>query len=124
MLMKGHEVGRSAVGSRVVTILALLVFFGGCGSGASIDLTNERTAAHAVDLSWKASTSPTVSGYNIYRSTSPDGPFTKINSTPVLETKYTDTTVVAGTTYYYAATSIDSDGRESAYSALTRVDVP
>lgn len=124
MLMKEHAVGRSAVGSRVVAILAFLIFFGGCGSGTSIDLTNERTAAHSVDLSWTASTSPTVTGYNIYRSTSPDGPFTEINSTPVFETKYTDTTVVSGTTYYYAATSIDSDGRESAYSALIQVDVP
>jgi fibronectin type 3 domain-containing protein len=31
-------------------------------------------------------------------------------------TAYTDTTVVSGQTYYYAATSVNSSGQESALS--------
>jgi fibronectin type 3 domain-containing protein len=124
MLMEEHAVGRSALGPQVAVILAYLAFVVGCGSGSSIDLTTDGTAAHSVDLSWTASISPNVAGYNIYRSMSPTGPFTKINSTPVLETTYTDTAVVSGTTYYYAVTSVNQDGRESVYSALVQVDVP
>jgi len=124
--MKEHAVGRSATGPQIIVILASIAFFRACGGGGggSVDVTTERTAAHSVELSWTASTSSNATGYNIYRSTSPDGPFTKINSTPVLGTEYTDTTVASGMTYYYAATSVDLDGGESAYSGLVQVDVP
>jgi len=122
--MERYTVGRSAAGARVIVILASLAFFGACGSGSSTNLTTGGTTAHSVDLSWTASASPKAVGYNIYRSTSPSGPFTKINSTPVFKTKYTDTTVVSGMTYYYAATSVDSDGHESAFSEVVQVDVP
>jgi len=121
--MKEHAVGRTAPGPLLIIVLASVAFFGACGSG-SVDLTTERTAAHSVELSWTASTSPNVAGYNIYRSTSPEGPFTKINSTQVLATHYTDINVASGMTYYYAATAVDSGGRESAYSKLVQADVP
>ena len=41
-------------------------------------------------LSWTASTS-TVSGYNIYRSTTSGGPYTRVNASLVVGTLYTDT---------------------------------
>ena len=123
--MEEHAVGRSAVGPQAVLILVCLAFAGGCGSGGggSVDLTTERTA-HSVELSWTASTSSNAAGYNVYRSTSPDGPFTRINSAPVLETQYTDTTVVSGMTYYYAATSVNLNGQESARSGVVQVELP
>lgn len=78
---------------------------------------------HSVSLSWTASTS-TVVGYNIYRSTVSGGPYTKVNSTPVSGTTYTDQTVLGNTTYYYVATAVSSTGSESTYSNQVSASVP
>jgi hypothetical protein len=80
------------------------------------------TPQYAVNLSWSASTS-SVAGYNVYRGTSPHS-YSKINSALDSTTAYTDNTVVSGTTYYYAATSVDSNGQESSYSSPIQVAVP
>ena len=55
--------------------------------------------AHTVGLSWDASTSPNIVGYNIYRGPSANGPYTKINSSLDPNTSYSDTTVQSGDTY-------------------------
>jgi len=57
-----------------------------------------------------------VSGYNLYRTTSPGEGYTKLNATLITGTTYHDTGVQAGMTYYYVVTSVDSDGDESVYS--------
>jgi hypothetical protein len=80
------------------------------------------TPQHTVNLSWNASTS-SVAGYNVYRGPSA-GAYTKINSTTDPNTAYADSTVLSGTTYYYAATAVNSSGQESAYSTAIRVAVP
>ncbi len=76
----------------------------------------------SVSLSWNASTS-SVSGYNVYRGTT-SGVYTKINTALDPSTSYTDGTVSSGKTYYYAATSVDSTGLESTYSAPIQVAIP
>ena len=80
------------------------------------------TPTYSVDLSWNASTS-SVTGYNVYRGTT-SGSYTKINSTLDPSTTYTDNTVTAGTTYYYAATAVNSSGQESSYSSPIQVTIP
>ena len=55
-------------------------------------------------------------GYNVYRSTSAGGAYTKINSTLEANTAYTDSTVAVGQTYFYEATSVNSGGQESSRS--------
>jgi fibronectin type 3 domain-containing protein len=89
-------------------------------STASTSTTS--TTQHYVYLSWTASVSSII-GYNIYRSTSSSGPFTRLNYFCEPATVYTDYAVVAGQTYYYAVTSVAS-GVESAYSAPVRAVVP
>jgi hypothetical protein len=54
-----------------------------------------------------------VAGYNLYRSTSTDGTYEKLNTSLITETSFTDTTGETGTTYYYRVRSVDSDGDES-----------
>jgi hypothetical protein len=49
-------------------------------------------AAHSVGLSWDASTSQNIIGYNVYRGPTANGPFTKINTSLDTTTAYTDTT--------------------------------
>lgn len=80
------------------------------------------TATNSVSLSWSPSTSSVI-GYNVYRGTTV-GAYTKLNSAVDASTSYTDTTVVSGTTYFYAATSVNSAGQESSYSSPIQVSVP
>jgi hypothetical protein len=80
------------------------------------------SAQYSVALSWSPSTSAVV-GYNVYRGTTV-GVYSKINSGLDPSTAYTDNTVVAGTTYYYAATAVNSSGEESSYSSPIQVVIP
>jgi hypothetical protein len=85
--------------------------------------TGAQPVSHSVTLSWSASSS-SVTGYNVYRSTVSGGPYTKLNSSLIATTSYTDTAVVAGQTYYYVVTSVDSSNMESAYSNEVSALVP
>jgi hypothetical protein len=85
--------------------------------------TGTAAAAHSVTLSWNASTS-SVSGYNVYRSTSSTGTYTKLNSSLISTTSYKDATVASGKTYFYATTAVNSKGEESSYSNQAEVSVP
>jgi fibronectin type 3 domain-containing protein len=76
-----------------------------------------------VALSWDASTS-TVSGYNIYRSTTSGSGYAKLNTTLLITLVYTDSTVVNGKTYFYVATAVDSGGNESVDSNEASAIVP
>ncbi len=92
-------------------------------SPASESLTGTGTAPY-VSLSWNASNSPDIVGYNIYRSKSSKGGYSKLNSKLDADTYYTDSTAAGDTTYYYATTAVDSSGKESGYSNQAKVTVP
>ena len=80
--------------------------------------------AHSASLNWTASTSSDVAGYNVYRGTVSNGPYTKLTSALVVGTGYTDVTVQAGQTYYYVTTAVDSNNNESAYSNEAPAAIP
>ena len=71
--------------------------------------------ATEINLSWKT-TDPSIEYYNVYRSTSSNSGFSKINSSDVSSQNYTDSGVTEGTIYYYKVTSVDNDGNESDFS--------
>jgi hypothetical protein len=77
-----------------------------------------------VNLSWSASTSAGVTGYNVYRGTSSSGPFTLLTSSPVTSTIFTDSTAQAGQTYYYVVTAVATGGVESSYSNVAVAVMP
>jgi len=83
----------------------------------------QSTSSHTVALSWNPSTSSVV-GYNIYRGSQPGGPYSKLNASPMAGTSYSDNAVASGATYYYVATSVDSDSLESAYSNQAVAEIP
>jgi len=64
-------------------------------------------------VSWVKSNSTDVSRYNLYRSTSPGGPFVLANPDPVAHTLYVNTGLNASTVYYYRTTAVDTSGNES-----------
>ncbi len=86
----------------------------------SLTGTGTPAPTHTVNLSWNASTSSNISGYNIYRAgyTTSCGSFSKINGVLNTGTLYTDSTVTNGSAYCYAATAVDSSSVESAYSNI------
>jgi hypothetical protein len=79
---------------------------------------------HAVSIAWVASLSYSVVGYNVYRTASPSSPFVKLTTSPVAVTSFSDSGVQAGQIYYYAVTSVDNMGNESAPSPSVTVSVP
>lgn len=46
---------------------------------------------HGLNLTWTASVTPGVQGYNVYRATVTGGPYNKVNTTLVVGTNYLDT---------------------------------
>jgi hypothetical protein len=93
---------------------------------ATLTGTGTPAVAHVVSLSWTASTSSNVAGYNIYRAiyTSACGSYSKINPGLNATTTYTDTSVAGGQTYCYATTAVDSTAVESGYSNTAEAMIP
>ncbi len=120
---------RSRIGTAVAVLGTLLLwgywFYATTARPVSAaPVATARPSGHSVKLTWKASTSP-VAGYNIYRSSTP-GSFTepKLNSGPVTDTTYLDTTVESDQTYYYAAKAVDAQGHESSVSNVAVAKIP
>jgi fibronectin type 3 domain-containing protein len=101
-----------------------LITVTGNGAGTQQTLTVTLTVVAQVSLSWTASISPGIAGYNAYRSTSSGGPYTKLNSSLISNTNYADQTVQSGFTYYYVTTAVNSQGQESVYSNEASATVP
>ncbi|TYP77473.1 RICIN domain-containing protein [Paenibacillus methanolicus] len=67
--------------------------------GSITGLKATAAGSNTIYLSWTAV--PGALGYNIYRSTDPNGIFTKVSSAPTAATLYRDTNLTPDTTYYY-----------------------
>lgn len=80
--------------------------------------------AHSSSLTWTASTSTGVVGYNVYRATRAGGPYTKVNPSLVAGTSFTDNSVEAGQIYYYVAAAVSSSNQESLYSNEASATIP
>ena len=95
-------------------------------SGSSQTVSLSGTGTHDVILSWTASTTPGVVGYDVYRGATSGGESaTPLNSSPINGTTYTDATVQAGQTYYYVVTAVASNGvTQSADSNQVSATVP
>ncbi len=81
------------------------------------------TQSHSVTLTWTASSSSDVTGYNVYRSSTSGGSYGLLTTSPVSGGSFVDTTVAAGQTYYYVVTSVSNSG-ESVYSNVANATVP
>jgi hypothetical protein len=99
----------------------------GCGghhSQISYTVVIQPVPFHVVDLSWNASTSPNLAGYNMYRA--PDSVnWQRMNSGGLIaSTLYSDSTAANSSTYYYAATAVNTSGEESVKSTPIQVTIP
>ncbi|MGH7942938.1 MAG: fibronectin type III domain-containing protein [Limisphaerales bacterium] len=80
------------------------------------------SASQSVKLSWTASPSPDVVGYNIYYGDA-SGDYTNEISVGSV-TNVTVSGLADRTTYFFAAQAINNDGIESGYSVQTSYAVP
>jgi hypothetical protein len=112
----------SAAGQRTAT---LSIADNASGSPQAVSLSG--TGSHDVILSWTASATSGVVGYNVYRGNTSGGEnlSSPLNgSTPINGITYTDATVTAGATYYYEVMAVGSDGVQSAASNEVSATVP
>lgn len=110
-----------------LSLVTTVMLIGCAGVSTSSRDTGAGASAHTVGLSWDASTSAEVSGYNVYRAlyNYSCGSFLKINSAPITSTSYTDSQVSTGASYCYATTAVTASGAESDYSNIvSSVQIP
>jgi IPT/TIG domain len=89
----------------------------------SATLASAFTYFHTVTLSWACASSG-VSGFNVYRSSTSGGPYTRVNSNMVSGMSFSDNAVHEGQTYFYVTTAISGNNTESGYSNQARAIVP
>jgi hypothetical protein len=103
-----------------------------CGGYSTASQTGTGTSTpaqsqHSVNVSWDVSTSPGVSGYNVYRAAYSGAcdSFSKINLALLSTATYTDSEVMNGASYCYAATAVNGSKEESSYSNIvSNVQIP
>ncbi len=81
------------------------------------DLSVVSTSNKSVSLKW--SPIDGAAGYNVYKSSSADGDFKKINENTVTDTAYTDSDLVNGTCYYKIS-AVNAEGKESKFSEAVK----
>jgi hypothetical protein len=89
-------------------------------------------SAITVTIAWDHHPDPIVAGYNVYRGTSPGGPYTKLNLSlipqpPGTDTpQYVDSSIPAGSnlTYYYVVRAVNTGNVESLNSNEVAVNPP
>jgi Abnormal spindle-like microcephaly-assoc'd, ASPM-SPD-2-Hydin len=86
--------------------------------------TGVAPSGHSATLSWNASTTSGVVGYLVERADQSGGPYTPMTATPIAVTTFTDSTVVAGNTYFYVVVAVDATGQLSAPSNEASVTIP
>jgi uncharacterized membrane protein len=110
-------VGTTPMGTYPITVTA---------SGGGIHQTTPvtLTVTAQVILTWDVSPSQGIAGYNIYRSLTSGGPYTRINSALDPNAAYNDLAVNDGVIYYYVTTAVNTQGQESGYSNESSATVP
>jgi hypothetical protein len=89
--------------------------------GAHVSRTG---SSYSVQLSWTASQSNDVVGYNIYRGRISGGPYRKLNQYLHSITVFNDYWLHDERTYYYVTTAVNSEGQESNYSNEAQAIIP
>ncbi|MDP2642392.1 MAG: S-layer homology domain-containing protein [Candidatus Peregrinibacteria bacterium] len=91
-------------------------------SSAPSGLASTASTTSSITLGWTLDADATA-GYDIYRSTTVDGTYSRIGSEPTVAATatvtYPDSGLSAGTTYYYKITAINGSGESEASSAIS-----
>lgn len=91
--------------------------------GAPTGLATTTSGAQVL-LDWADAPETDVRGFDVYRSATAGGPYTKLDATPVAASAYADGAVAAGQTYYYTVVALDTADNESPRSAEVSATTP
>ncbi len=85
--------------------------------GPPTGLTAKSRGATSIGLSWTAPADGDLYGYVVYRSTTSGSGYAEVGRTDAATTKFTDTGLTSGTTYYYVVKALDVANNLSPASA-------
>jgi endonuclease I len=71
------------------------------------------TQKRRVNLDWADNTETDLAGYQVFRSSSPSGPWTQLNAAPVATSAYADVGMLDGTLYFYKVRAVDTANQAS-----------
>ena len=74
-----------------------------------------------VALRWDMSTQPNHRGYNVYRHQTSDYAIGTLNTSPLSENRYIDSSTERGQRYEYMVTAVSTKGLESAFTSISVV---
>ncbi len=74
-------------------------------------------AGSGVHVQWAANSEPDLAGYHVYRAVEAGGAWTRLTASPVNVNQYTDASVPDSVAVWYAVSSVDGAGNESALSS-------
>lgn len=78
----------------------------------------------SITLTWGASTDSDIQGYLVYRGSGPGGTFTKLTSSPITSTSFTDSAYSANATYMVRAVKLERSGSGTYYNPSQGVFFP
>jgi hypothetical protein len=112
------------------SLAVLSMFVGACGddSGQSTPVIDTvapnppvgfqlEDDGSAIKITWESNAEADLAGYNLYKSSSENGPFGVVNSQALLCPWYFDE-MLPGAMTFYKVTAVDESGNESAYSQV------
>jgi hypothetical protein len=93
--------------------------------GTPTGVTATAQSSSSISISWAAPSSDgTLTGYNIWRSTSDSSGYTEIDTVTASTTSYTDIGLSPATTYYYKVDAKNDVGDRSAESSYASATTP
>jgi fibronectin type 3 domain-containing protein/anti-sigma regulatory factor (Ser/Thr protein kinase) len=69
-----------------------------------------------ITLDWADNSEPDLAAYHVYRATTAGGPYTRISTSLLTSSSYTDAGLTNGTPYFYVVKAVDVGGNESGNS--------
>ncbi len=99
-------------GSEFSPVFTVIPASGSPKPDPATNLTASPVNGNKVNLVWDDKASPTYdeTGFEIYRSTSPNGPWTFVGINPANDKTYTDTELTDNSLYYYVIRSVNNSG--------------
>lgn len=81
-------------------------------------------SGNSMSLSWNPSTDSEIQGYHVYRGAGPNSAFTRLTSSPISGTSFSDNNYAAGTTYMVRAVKLERSGGGTYFNGSQGVFFP
>ena len=97
----------------IVPLLARLPFLFDDTTPPAAPEAGVAAVGKTIQLTWRAPIDADVAGFEVFRSPTPGGPYTKLNARLLIVAGFSDATAPLGVPSYYVVRSVDTSGNES-----------